>query len=59
MPRAIDLMLKYCYVMNLDFYLGWKYAFRYIEHYVYNIPPQGQRTSIFSQNMYLGTLASN
>ncbi|KAK3920037.1 Ribosomal RNA large subunit methyltransferase G [Frankliniella fusca] len=51
--KAIDLLLKTFFALQLHYPLGWKNAFRFIQVHIFDMPPDRPRESTFSEKLLI------
>lgn len=47
--RAVDLLFKVHFVMNVHYTLAWKNVYRFLAAHVYNLPPENKKLSLFTE----------
>ncbi|KAK3916612.1 Proton extrusion protein PcxA [Frankliniella fusca] len=51
--KAIDLLLKTFFALQLHYPLGWKNVFRFIQVHIFDMPPDRPRESTFSEKLLI------
>ncbi|XP_034255333.1 uncharacterized protein LOC117653636 [Thrips palmi] len=47
--RALDLLFKVHFVLNVHYCLAWKNVYRFIAAHIYHLPPENKRLSVFTE----------